>query len=247
MNEVILDLFGRPGEIETAGTWLKAQLNNTAWTEFRAIIAFAKSSGVGHIQGDLRSFATRPGVDTRMTVGIDHGGTSLEAMQDLWRLLEGHGSLFAMHQEPSNGQRPTFHPKLYQFRHQDAATVLIGSANLTEGGLFTNYEASVSIHIDHIDPSTQELINNVEAILDVCQTPGPTCKGVDEALLKSLYGRGLLPSEADIELVRSATRAARRATRPVGAPLPPLFGSGDVAPVPARQHVPGGLPPRPVR
>ena len=35
----------------------------------------------------------------------------------------------------------TFHPKLYLFKSDDHAEMVMGSGNLTEGGLYTNYEA----------------------------------------------------------------------------------------------------------
>lgn len=39
-----------------------------------------------------------------------------------------------------------FHPKVYYFRHEKSISILAGSANLTGGGLYTNFEASVLIH-----------------------------------------------------------------------------------------------------
>jgi hypothetical protein len=36
----------------------------------------------------------------------------------------------------------TFHPKLYAFEKESRAVVFVGSSNLTEGGLYTNYEVN---------------------------------------------------------------------------------------------------------
>ena len=94
MEHQIIHLVGRPGPEESAGSWLKKQLTAEGWTTFRALIAFAKSSGVQHIQADLYHFAKRAGTTTKITIGIDHAGTSLEALQNISCLLHGHRPTF---------------------------------------------------------------------------------------------------------------------------------------------------------
>ena len=39
--------------------------------------------------------------------------------------------------------RATFHPKIYLFESLITATLFVGSNNLTDGGFYTNYEATV--------------------------------------------------------------------------------------------------------
>jgi hypothetical protein len=41
----------------------------------------------------------------------------------------------------------TFHPKVYRFDHGDAVSLLIGSANLTRGGLSDNHEVSAILRL----------------------------------------------------------------------------------------------------
>ena len=38
----------------------------------------------------------------------------------------------------------TFHPKLYIIDGETASVIVVGSSNLTRGGLFANYEAQIS-------------------------------------------------------------------------------------------------------
>ena len=60
----------------------------------------------------------------------------------------------------------TFHPKICLFQSPVAAELTVGSGNLTQGGLFTNYEAAlhVSLHLD--DPGDSAILRSVEQTLD---------------------------------------------------------------------------------
>lgn len=102
-------------------------------------VAFAKNSGVLRIKDALERFRKRGG-KVNACVGIDLGGTSYEA---LTALLLYTDSLNVVHSE--KGQ--TFHPKIYQFVGKDKGLVVVGSHNLTGGGLWTNFESSVLIPV----------------------------------------------------------------------------------------------------
>ena len=81
-----------------------------------------------------------------ISVGIDQGGTSAEGISDLLMAVQPTGEVRVFHNEaPTN---PTFHPKVYLFAKEAAAECFIGSSNLAEGGLFTNYEAFVHLRQD---------------------------------------------------------------------------------------------------
>ena len=62
----------------------------------------------------------------------------------------------------------TFHPKVYLFKSPGAAELLIGSGNLAEGGLFTNYEASLRLTLDLADPDQATILQSIEHVLDIC-------------------------------------------------------------------------------
>lgn len=72
----------------------------------------------------------------RAIVGINNQGTTIEG---LLRLLAASDELRVLYQHPM----VTFHPKTYCFDNGAAGTLLVGSSNLTAGGLDTNFEASV--------------------------------------------------------------------------------------------------------
>jgi hypothetical protein len=73
-------------------------------------------------------------------VGINNQGTTLEG---LLRLLDGTERLHVLYQHPAM----TFHPKAYCFDDASLGTLIVGSSNLTVGGLDTNFEASVVLDL----------------------------------------------------------------------------------------------------
>ncbi len=115
------------------GEFLLSHLADLQWTAFRAAVAFIKRSGMQHIRQPLLNFSDRAQV--RISVGIDLYGTSREALSDLLEATP-HGQIFVYR---NNGPY-TFHPKVYLFKSDHRADVVVGSGNMTGGGLFTNYE-----------------------------------------------------------------------------------------------------------
>ena len=104
------------------------------------VVAFAKNSGILRIKDSLERFRERGGI-VNAYVGVDLGGTSYEA---LTALLLHSNSLNVVHSE--NAQ--TFHVKIYQLLGKDKGLMIVGSHNLTGGGLWTNFESSVFIPVD---------------------------------------------------------------------------------------------------
>lgn len=173
------------------GDFLTQSLNNLDWTEFRGAVAFAKRSGTRHIREALRQFTKRASVN--LSVGINSGGTSAEGLEDLIAALLPAGKLWIFH----NPIGSTFHPKIFLFKNARAADLIIGSGNLTEGGLYTNYEAGVRLMLDRSDPAQQEILNGIEAALDRWSTyAAGTCLSLDATLLKKLVESGKVPVEA---------------------------------------------------
>jgi hypothetical protein len=76
----------------------------------------------------------------RLVVGVDLGGTSREALQELasWDNIEVY-----VYRNRSIGH--TFHPKICLLEWSDHAEIFVGSNNLTEGGFFSNYEATCRV------------------------------------------------------------------------------------------------------
>lgn len=101
-------------------------------TEILVSVAFVKESGLESIEAAIKPLADK----TKFFVGIRNDITSIQAIK---RLLAMNVKLYAV----DTGSRCIiFHPKLYLAASASKAIVIIGSANLTSGGLRSNIEVS---------------------------------------------------------------------------------------------------------
>ena len=184
-----MEFVYQPAASNRLGDFLKDNLAGP-WTHFRAAVAFVKRSGTRHVAPALSAFADTGHVE--IIAGIDHRGTSAEGLRDLLNAVSPRGRIIVFH----NRLPFTFHPKVYLFKSPSAAEVLVGSGNLTEGGLFTNYEAALRFSLDLTAPEQVAILQSLERVLDSWAdlTAGSTLV-LDEALLARLTGLELVPSE----------------------------------------------------
>ncbi len=180
------------------GEFLLSHLNDPQWTAFRAAVAFVKCSGTQHIRQPLRNFSDRAQV--KISVGIDLYGTSKEGLNDLLQATPG-GHIFVYR---NNGPY-TFHPKVYLFRSDQRADIVVGSGNLTGGGLFTNYEASLAASLNLLTPADAEFLQIVEATMDEWSRPQEgICYVLTQGFLGRLVASGLVRSEAQLAAMQQA-------------------------------------------
>jgi HKD family nuclease len=215
-------------------------LGSGTWTAFRAVVAFAKESGVRYLAKPLHDFLATQGNHAVITVGLDLDGTSLEGLQGLWRTLNGRGELLVF-KEGQGGPSRTFHPKVFLFESPTRALVIVGSSNLTQGGLFMNHEAAVAVTLDLADSESAATLAACRSAIDPWQTVGPACLRVDASVIQRLYAEGDLLPERAIATARRVAAAVPRSgssARTVG--RSPLFGSSGAVSAPP---VPPPLPP----
>ena len=195
------------------GDALNLRLQDPRWTTFRAAVAFVKRTGVNHISDNLRAFAPRGRI--RMTVGVSMGGTSVEGLESLLECLDGRGEVWVFHNLAT-----TFHPKMYVFSNDRSAEVIVGSGNLTQGGLFTNHEASIALTLDLADPDDLALLAGVESVLDAYSDRAlGTAVELSRETLEHLRTAGYIVPEAEMH------RAERRPATPTpGFGAPPAAG-----------------------
>ena len=222
----MIALIHHPEDNVRLGDLLQKNFSDSKWRRFRAAVAFAKSSGTKHFCPHLRQFL-RTGT-VKLSVGIDHHGTSLEALSELLASMGTHGEIFVFHNEAQS----TFHPKVYLFTNDKVAECLVGSGNLTEGGLFTNCELFAHLQLDRSKPADAKIIREVEAILDSwSNTALPTVRELTSEMLKQLQESGLVPTEAQIretDAKAQATTAAKSSTKLA----PKIFGAVKFKPAP---------------
>lgn len=107
---------------------------NQQLSQLRIAVAWAKRSGLGRIWDTLEDFRSAGG-HVQLIIGVSEGGATKEGLE---LALDGADESFVFH-DP----RRTFHPKVYFGSSDQERSLLVGSSNLTAGGLSWNYEASV--------------------------------------------------------------------------------------------------------
>lgn len=137
--------------------------NEPFYNQIWIISAFANEGAVARLVPHLETVVSQ-GATVRITLGFDHQSTSIEALQAILALnLEAK---IVHNNQPGH----TFHPKIYLFEAEgEKAELFIGSHNLTAGGLFTNYEAS--IHMTFNFPADQQEYVNFKRALDRFMNP----------------------------------------------------------------------------
>lgn len=182
-------------------------------------VAFAKNSGVLRIKEALSRFRKRGG-KVNAIVGIDLGGTSYEA---LTALLLHTDSLSVVHSE--SGQ--TFHSKIYHFLGENTELIIVGSHNLTGGGLWTNFESSVLISVSGNSGHERQLGSELDHYFRELNSLNDSFMSIDEQEdIDHLLRNGYIFKEVAEQL-----RRARAAANVGGEDR--LFGNGAPAKIPA--------------
>jgi hypothetical protein len=189
------------GEVRL-GEFLLKHFADPHWTLCRAAVAFVRRSGTQHLRQALRDFSAR--AEVRISVGVDLYGTSTEGLRDLVEATR-EGQVFVYR---NNGPH-TFHPKVYLFESAQRADVLVGSGNMTGGGLFTNYEASLAASLDLRVAEDRAFLQVLEATLDTWSHPQEgTCYVLTRTFIDRLVASGLVRSEIELAAMQPRPQAA---------------------------------------
>jgi len=167
---------------------------DTVWL----VSAFANAKAVQRIAPNILEAKAR-GVDINIVVGFDVKSTSAEAL----KLIDSLKVNSILVHNARSGH--TFHPKIYLFEATGVrADLFIGSNNLTDGGLYTNYEASTRITYEF--PSDYEQYSQIFSLLDVYINPkGSTAQILTSDLIEILVERGDLATEKEIRRIQNVT------------------------------------------
>lgn len=164
------------------------------------LAAWAKYSGLIRVKDQLEAFRGRGGT-SRLIVGIDEGGATEQGLRLALELFDSVHVLF-----DRSGR--TFHPKVYLFEGSEIARLLVGSNNLTAGGVFYNYEGALQVLIDLAVGKEKQVVEQVTEYMDRLYGDSAVCKKLDETVLEELV--------ADPRYRIRDERARRRA--PTGTP-----------------------------
>lgn len=195
---IITQPYDGDGNHQTFGDKFISSLSsdNVVFSHIYIVSAFANRRAVLRLIPHLL-LAKDQGTQIRITVGIDHRGTSVEALQNIIS-LDVDAIVF---NNPVPGH--TFHPKIYLVEGEEAAELFVGSNNLTEGGLYTNYEAFTYIRFDL--PSDYDIYQEVFSSLSRFINPlGSIALPLTNELLQTLIVRGDVVSESSRRFVDDA-------------------------------------------
>lgn len=209
------------------------------WDTLDIAVAWVRASGMAYLSDRLANFLQHGG-QLSVIVGIDLQNTTREGLQALLDLEQhGRSETFVYHNEAGS----IFHPKLYLFRNEEEARLIVGSNNITQSGLYVNVEAGLQVDTNI---TAAVVVQTLDAISSWKDTASKLAVRLDRDFLARLSNEGYVPDEATArnELSQQRTRRAARTT-------PPLFASKRfVPPTPvaarARPDAPAARPaPRP--
>ena len=186
----------QPFSDKSMGEFIIESLNGTHgdFDSFQAAVAFAKRSGVQHIEAQLKEFVGN-GKNARIVVGVDLNGTTAEGLEALLDALGDSGELLVNHDEDLF---VTFHPKIYFFESADKAILTVGSGNLTAGGLYSNDEGFAIMELDKNNPADQAVIDQYKENFEKwCDEDSELVRRItDKDSIQALVDAGYVPSEA---------------------------------------------------
>ncbi|HGF7286378.1 hypothetical protein FKY77_06260 [Enterococcus faecium] len=169
--------------------WLESHFDDTDnFNIFVGVSAFSKSSPFWKLSAAISSWHELRSHQSTFIFGIDHQGTSKEALSLSLNLFNNS---YVVHTRNS-----TFHPKIYFFEGEDKVEVYFGSSNMTIGGLETNFESGVFISLDKSNSSDELQIYALKKILDdLLDGSKYPVKIISSNLIEELEALSLVTSE----------------------------------------------------
>jgi len=160
---------------------------NAIYTDLRIAVAYAKSGVISRLEDELRNWIAA-GNNITAYIGIDQKVTSKEA---LILANEIFNNVYII-----NHKSVTFHPKVYAFKGEESGKVILGSNNLTSGGLETNFEAAVIIAYDLTNSNDSSAFNEYwNSLSDLNNTAHGISAPLTKDLIDQLDKNNLLSNE----------------------------------------------------
>lgn len=180
------------------GNTIIDQLQSGNYSEFKFIVAYAKTSGVNRLLPSMTDFKAMGGTILGV-VGIDQFNTSYEALISLYNVCN---ELYIYHSEDP---MKTFHVKAYSLDGGNTHWNAIGSNNFTAGGLFSNYEACT------ISTENNAFVSTL--FVSYSDISSPCCKKLTPDLIDLLLENNYIQKEKTLARQKVA-EAKRQRSRP---------------------------------
>jgi len=123
------------------GKIINQELFNSKNTQIA--VAFLKHSGIKVIENSLK-FSLDNGSKFEIIAGLDFKTTDPKSMMFFIELKKNYSNLkfYCYGDKKQNRNDIVFHPKIYLFENDKEKTSIVGSTNLTGGGLTSNFEVN---------------------------------------------------------------------------------------------------------
>lgn len=168
---------------------------DSGFDELKIAVAWAKKSGLGRVWDALTEFRDQGG-EVTLIVGVSEGGATKEGLLLAMEVAD-HGYVF-------HDPRRTFHPKVYFASSAGKRSLMVGSSNLTAGGLSWNYEASMWVDWDAGEG--EDITDGVSEWFDTLITATDSCSPLSADLITKLEQSGdiVIGTEARARRVQKA-------------------------------------------
>ena len=138
---------------------LNGLLGSADLKRLRVAVSYVRWSGLGLLSSRLEGFLLGGG-ELQTIYGIANGITSPDSLLYslyLQKIYQKHTYAGAIEDIYQNA---TFHPKFFEFQFEDKTIAIIGSGNLTAGGLVNNTELAFQVEFQNVD---KELRSELDA------------------------------------------------------------------------------------
>lgn len=165
------------------------------YDDFVIAVAYAKSGVLKELETHISEWKKNEGKISAL-VGIDQKITSKESLLFIERNFD---KSFIV-----NLKGTTYHPKIYLFKGPNDARVIIGSNNLTSGGLETNFESAIAVDFNLSDETDKNEFNSFYQSIDsVHSKEHGIVAEITQELIEKLDENSLLSREVTIPGVAS--------------------------------------------
>ena len=217
--------------------WLETKLQDGRYTNFIFEAAFAKLNPFLKLN-DAFGLWKRAGGEAAAYIGIDHKGTSYQALR--YALLHFDETYVTY------ARNATFHPKTYLFYGPQLAALYSGSNNFTPGGLETNFESGLILELDLSVADDQAIVSALlQNYASLSSSDIGCCVRLDAQILDALHKDGCLMDESpqgrsrgrtERQDIRGQIFAPYRAKPPRALPVPKKEASPSNAGTRAADH-----------
>lgn len=168
-----------------------------ALKEVQIAVAWVKRSGVTRVRASLEAVQARGGT-VKIILGIDEGGGTKQGLE---LAMDVADEAFVFHDRSGR----TFHPKIYLASGEHIARLLVGSHNMTAGGVYFNYEAGLLHELDLTLAADKALHDELLAYFDGLRADTACCLPLDQDLFDLLCAYPRFRIGDEDHLVRPAT------------------------------------------